>query len=84
LGYSPQAYYKHNKKALINQVTERFILEQIDAIRKHQPRCGGRKLFIMLQLFFKEHNISIGRDKFFDVLRRNKLSGKGFYAIEST
>jgi putative transposase len=73
LGYSPQAYYKHNKKALINQVNEKFILEQIDAIRKHQPRCGGRKLFIMLQPFFKEHNISIGRDKFFDVLKRNKL-----------
>jgi putative transposase len=73
LGYSPQAYYKHNKKALINQVNEKFILEQIDAIRKHQPRCGGRKLFIMLQPFFKVHNISIGRDKFFDVLKRNKL-----------
>jgi len=73
LGYSPQAYYKHNKKALINQVNEKFILEQIDAIRKHQPRCGGRKLFIMLQPFFKEHNISMGRDKFFDVSKRNKL-----------
>ena len=73
MGYSPQAYYKHNKKALINQVNEKFILEQIDAIRKHQPRCGGRKLFIMLQPFFKEHNISIGRDKFFDVLKRNRL-----------
>ena len=73
MGYSPQAYYKHNKKALINQVNEKFILEQIDAIRKHQPRCGGRKLFIMLQPFFKEHNISMGRDKFFDVLKRNKL-----------
>jgi putative transposase len=73
LGYSPQAYYKHNKKALITQVNEKFILGQIDAIRKHQPRCGGRKLFIMLQPFFKEHNISMGRDKFFDVLKRNKL-----------
>jgi putative transposase len=72
LGYSPQAYHKHNKKALIKQVNEKFILEQIDAIRKQQPRCGGRKLFIMLQPFFKEHN-SIGRDKFFDVLKRNKL-----------
>ena len=73
MGYSPQAYHKHNKKALINQVNEKFILEQIDAIRKHQPRCGGRKLFIMLQPFFKEHNISMGRDKFFDLLKRNKL-----------
>jgi hypothetical protein len=73
LGYTPQAYHKHNKKALINQVNEKFILEQIDAIRKQQPHCGGRKLFIMLQPFFKQHYICIGRDKFFDLLKRNKL-----------
>ena len=49
------------------------MLEQIDVIRKHQPRCGGRKLFIMLTPFFKQHNIVIGRDKFFDLLKQNKL-----------
>ena len=63
----------HNKKALINQVNEKFILEQIDTIRKQQPRCGGRKLFIELQPFFSLHNISMGRDKFFDLLKSNKL-----------
>jgi putative transposase len=68
-----QAYHKHNKKALIKQVNEKFILEQIDIIRKQQPRCGGRKLFIELQSFFKQHNMSMGRDKFFDLLKRNKL-----------
>jgi putative transposase len=73
LGYSTQAYHKHNKKVLINQLSEKFILEQIDAIRKQQPRCGGRKLFIELQPFFKQHNMSMGRDKFFDLLKRNKL-----------
>ena len=73
MGYSTQAYHKHNKKALVKQVNEKFILEQIDAIRKTQPRCGGRKLFIELQPFFKEHKMSMGRDKFFDLLKRNKL-----------
>ena len=73
MGYSTQAYHKHNKKALIKQVNEKFILEQIDVIRKQQPRCGGRKLFIELEPFFKQHNISMGRDKFFDLLKRNKL-----------
>jgi putative transposase len=73
LGYSSQAYHKHNKKALIKQVNEKFILEQIDAIRKQQPRCGGRKLFIELQPFFEQHNMSMGRDKFFDLLKRHKL-----------
>ena len=65
--------HKHNKKAFTKQANEKFILEQIDSIRKQQPRCGGRKLFIELQPFFVQHNISIGRDKFFDLLKRNKL-----------
>jgi putative transposase len=73
LGYSSQAYHKHSKKALIKQVNEQLILEQVDAVRKQQPRCGGRKLFIELQPFFKQHNMSMGRDKFFDLLKRNKL-----------
>jgi putative transposase len=73
LGYSPQAYHKHSKKQLIKQLHEGLIIEQIDLIRKHQPRCGGRKLFIELQPFFKQHHISMGRDKFFDLLKINKL-----------
>lgn len=52
---------------------EHLILQQIDAIRKYQPRCGGRKLFIMLQPFFKQYKIAMGRDNFFHLLRRNKL-----------
>lgn len=52
---------------------EHLILQQIDDIRKYQPRCGGRKLFIMLQPFFNKHSISIGRDKFFELLAKNKL-----------
>lgn len=73
LGYSAQAYHKQQKRILVKQVNEQFILQQIDLIRKQQPRCGGRKLFIMLQPFFQQHNITMGRDNFFDLLKRNKL-----------
>jgi transposase InsO family protein len=73
LGYSSQAYHKRNKKVLVNELNERLIIEQIDRIRKHQPRCGGRKLFIELEAFFKQYNMSMGRDKFFDLLKRNGL-----------
>ena len=73
MGYSSQAYHKHNKKSYQQHFNEGLILQEIDAIRKHQPRCGGRKLFIMLQPFFTQYNISMGRDKFFDLLKRNKL-----------
>jgi len=73
LGYSPQAYHKHNKKQFHKQVKEGLILEQIDQIRRQQPRCGGRKLLMMLEPFFKQHHIAIGRDKFFELLKRNNL-----------
>ncbi len=73
MGYSPQAYHKQNKKQFTQHFNEGLILEQIDLVRKQQPRCGGRKLFIMLEPFFKQHNITMGRDKFFDLLKRNKL-----------
>lgn len=73
MGYSPQAYHKQQKKQLQQGIGEQLLLEQIDLIRRQQPRCGGRKLFIMLQPFFNQHNLSMGRDKFFDLLKRNKL-----------
>jgi transposase InsO family protein len=73
LGYTPQAYHKHQSKTLRLHIQEGMVLQQIQQIRKQQPRCGGRKLFIELLPFFKQHNIKMGRDAFFDLLRRNKL-----------
>lgn len=73
MGYSPQAYHKKQKRNVIQLSNEHLILQQIDTIRKQQPRCGGRKLLIMVQPFFAQHNITMGRDNFFDLLKRNKL-----------
>lgn len=73
MGFSTQAYHKKHNKTVQYLHQEQLILQQIDAIRKFQPRCGGRKLFIMLQPFFKQQNISMGRDVFFDLLRQNRL-----------
>ena len=73
MGYSPQAFHKQQKRKFLQDVHDELILQQIDLIRKQQPRCGGRKLFIMLQAFFTQQQIPIGRDRFFELLRRNKL-----------
>jgi len=73
LGYSAQAYHKKQKRNVKQLSHEQLILQQIDAIRKYQPRCGGRKLFIELTPFFSKQHIAMGRDNFFDLLRRNKL-----------
>jgi transposase InsO family protein len=73
LGYSVQAYHKKQKTLITKLSHEELILQRIDAIKKDQPRCGGRKLFIMLKPFFEEYDITIGRDQFFDLLRKYKL-----------
>lgn len=73
LGYTPQAYHKKTKHHFIKQVQEELILQQVPLLRKEQPRCGTRKLLIMLQPFFTKHNMVIGRDTFFDMLAKNKL-----------
>jgi putative transposase len=72
-GYSRQAYYKQQHLQLQRQSKEALILQQVLDIRKEQPRCGTRKLLIMLQPFFKKQHISIGRDAFFYMLARKKL-----------
>lgn len=73
MDYSPQAYHQYQKRALVKQVNEELIIQQVHLIRKLQPRCGGRKLLVMLEPFLKQHNIQIGRDAFFDLLAKNKL-----------
>ena len=73
LGYTPQAYHKKVKQHFVKEVKETLILQEVHAIRKEQPKCGGRKLLMMLQPYFTRHKIEIGRDSFFDLLSKNKL-----------
>ena len=42
-------------------------------IRHQHPRIGTRKLFYMMQSFFAEHHISIGRDALFNLLAEEKM-----------
>lgn len=73
MGYTPQAYHKQTKHQLVKQVNEDLIIQQVHAIRKEQPRCGARKLLVMLKPFFEQYEIKIGRDSFFDMLAKKKL-----------
>ena len=73
MGYTPQAYHKKIKYHLIKQVNEDLIMQQVLLIRKEQPRCGTRKLLIMLQPFLDKYHIAIGRDTFFELLAKYKL-----------
>lgn len=72
-GYSRQAFYKQQRLQLIEQSRDGLIVQQVLHIRNEQPRCGTRKLLVMLQPFFKTQDIHIGRDAFFYLLAKNKL-----------
>lgn len=67
-GKTRQAHYKqinhHNELAM----QQAIIIKMVETIRNDMPKIGGRKLFFMLKESMMEHEIDIGRDKFFDVL----------------
>ncbi len=73
LGYSPQAYYQHQRLLAKRGFEEDLLIQQILYHRICQPRIGGRKLYEMLGAFMEDHHITIGRDLLFDLLRANDL-----------
>lgn len=70
---SKQAYYKQLHTNTSTAVKEDVIVGLIKKKREIWKRGSGRNLHQCLQKEFKCHNIKIGRDKFFDVLRNNHL-----------
>ncbi len=73
LGYTKQAYYKRIKSNQKNNYKEDLIVELVKKKRKLWKRGSGRNLHISLEEEFSQHNIKIGRDRFFDILRANDL-----------
>ncbi len=72
-GITRQAYYSYTWRALEEGNKEHIIIEKVNIIRENHPRIGTRKLFDMLQPFFREHKIKIGRDSLFNLLYTNHL-----------
>jgi len=72
-GYSKQAYYKQLHSQEQASFDEYLVVGLIEQKRQIWKRGSGRNLWKSLQEDFSEHKINIGRDKFFDLLRRNGL-----------
>ena len=72
-GITRQAYYSHSWKSFELNIKHYIIIDKIKKVRIKHPRLGGRKLYEMLQPFFEEHQIKIGRDAMFDLLFINHL-----------
>ena len=66
-GITRQAYYKRQKTMIEDFIEEQMIIDAVRVIRRSQPRVGTRKLHKMLN----EMDFQIGRDRLFDILRKN-------------
>jgi len=73
LGITRQAYYQHFWLEEFNEIEHTLVLAEVHRIRERHRHMGGRKLYQMLQSFFLEHKIKMGRDALFDLLQANHL-----------
>lgn len=72
-GLTRQAYYQNKHRVLKTAIEEEILILEIRGIRKKHKCLGGRKLFGKLEEFMYEHQIKMGRDAFFDLLRSGGL-----------
>lgn len=72
-GLSRQAYYKGLKRKEERQREEQSVIELVNNVRKRMPRIGGKKTYSLIKESMNESGIKLGRDKFFDLLRENRL-----------
>ena len=73
LGYSRQAFYKERRVRHRKDVDEQFIICAVAQIRKIHQRCGTRKLLKYTRETLLRANITIGRDRFFNLLRTHDM-----------
>lgn len=73
VGMSRQNYYAARRLRQRREVDEGLVVELVKRERRMQPRIGGRKLLHLLRSELDESNVSIGRDRFFEVLAENDL-----------
>ena len=72
-GYSRQAYYKRRNADYRQILMEAIIIKQVLEIRRQMPKLGGRKLYHEIKPVLEEMRFNFGRDRLFDLLRREKL-----------
>jgi putative transposase len=70
---SRQNYYARRRARQAQAVEAGLIAELVLAERREQPRLGARKLRVVLQGALAKAGVEVGRDRFFEVLRRGGL-----------
>lgn len=68
---SREGYYKGKRKKQVKLLQEDMILKLVRYQRKKLPMLGGKKLYKKLGPYLKDMGIKLGRDKFFEILKRH-------------
>ena len=68
-GITRQAHAQKRQREGLRESQERWILEEVLEIRFRHPMMGGRKLLYKLSL--EDPSMKMGRDRFFELLRRH-------------
>jgi putative transposase len=69
LGYTRQALHKRQQTTQQNLIEADLVLSEVKQIRKEQPRLGSKKVYSLIKPNLDKHNIKLGRDALFDLLR---------------
>ena len=72
-GISKQAYYMQLKTKCKQSVEEKVVVDLVKKEREVWKKGSGRNLHKCLEKDFEKHQINIGRDKFFRILREHGL-----------
>jgi transposase InsO family protein len=72
-GKTRQAFYDQSWRSSDEQLEEAFIIDKVKTIRKRIEGIGGVQMHVMLKEELQLHNIHIGRDSFYDLLRKHNL-----------
>lgn len=70
---SRQNYYRGRRRRQRQGFDEELVVELVKQERKVQSKLGGRKLRHRLKQEMEEAGVQLGRDRFFEVLRRQGL-----------
>ncbi len=72
-GYTRQAWYDTKKRQSKTQLSEVLVLNEAKKMRKEHKKMGCEKIHELLSSFLAGHQIKMGRDKFFYLMREHGL-----------
>ena len=73
LGVSRQSIYQREQRQRQRENELAPVRQMVIELRRFMPRLGGLKLYFLLKPKLIEHGIKLGRDAFFDYLRKYDL-----------